>query len=437
MISETTPIEQLIYTGGGVVREGYDHGDFGIWSASLGLDSDVRREIVSKMGRVFDGRDYEPRKRSYMDIKEGAKPVGLFKKHYKESDYEYKTEITEHGIVVIEETAQGRVLPNVVDDDYRLTPEKAPYRIATTILQDGRLMVCRVAGINRLYTHNDGRTGNRFNHALIFPTGTKISDIDVANLDFVIGLEPKYWGDNAQVAPANLPTTTLAEMKKNKQRKVQTSATETVIQESAPNNESLSAEELLTLFKLSLNEPDKQKKLQYKKQFVEQIKKGANLPQIQYLAKKEEITLIKKGVTVANIDSEVSQELAFIDSPYTILFSQVEEYLKYSIKFEQAGLNNNTQEARVMEENMQSYKLLIKSALKDLNLEEVKQACISQKRYLGAVAEAEALYAGKKFDTLSRPYATKTDYKAVRLLENAVTTMLNKGVDFDKQSSIA
>ena len=222
MIKPDDRIEQWIYTGGGTHVAGRDNGNFQVWSASVGLtDREISDEIRKIMSTIANGNtsEYEER-HSYVttdQLREGAKPHGLFKKKYDEDDYVKIKNITRNKITIINETGRGR-LTDIAGRgvDFRMNPEQAPYRIAATKLLDGRLMVGRVGAITRIYSDVDSRDGNIFQHVFVFPKGTELSDIDISKLDFKYGLERKYWGTNAEVAPKNLPTTSLGEMYRRK-----------------------------------------------------------------------------------------------------------------------------------------------------------------------------------------------------------------------------
>ena len=214
MIDKNTKIEQLIYTAGGTHESGKDSGNFGVWSCSDGLkDLYLQRDLINFAQIVREGNkeNYNTKYRNIKQLKSSAKP-NLFGK-YKEKDYEYIRQVVSNKIDIFEQsTEQSLKFACDYDADFRDNPENAPYRIGATTLLDGRLVVCRINWINRIFSDRDTRTGNFFQHFYVFPKGTKIEDIDISKLNFKLGLEKKYWGTNAEVAPETIPTQTYEEI---------------------------------------------------------------------------------------------------------------------------------------------------------------------------------------------------------------------------------
>jgi len=216
MINKTTEIEQLIYTAGGTHQIGKDSGNFGVWSASKGLkDIYIQSDLndFAKIVRNADKNNYNTKYRNEKRLKANAKP-NIFGK-YREKDFEYVREISSNKIEILEESTDQN-LKNACDynSDFRNNPENAPYRIGSTTLLDGRLVICRICWVNKIFSDADTRSGNFFEHFYVFPKGIKLEDIDISKIDFQMTLEKKYWGKNAEVAPSTLPTRTYEEIQK-------------------------------------------------------------------------------------------------------------------------------------------------------------------------------------------------------------------------------
>ena len=216
MLDKNASIEQLIYTAGGTHEAGKDSGNFGVWSASENLsDIYIQNELIrfANIVRDADKENYNTKYVNVRRLKAGAKP-NLFGK-YKEKDYEYVRNVSRNKIEIINQsTEQPLKFACDYNDDFRNNPEKAPYRIGAMQLSDNRLVICRINYINRIYSDRDTRTGNFFEHFYIFPKGTQIEDIDISKIDFKLGLEKKYWGATAEVAPEFLPELTYEEIQK-------------------------------------------------------------------------------------------------------------------------------------------------------------------------------------------------------------------------------
>lgn len=213
MFDNKTEIEQLIYTGGGLHKGQPDSGDFAKWAASKGIDNEM---IISELHRIGqriqkgDEAEYSEFKSTQRRLKQGAKP-GLFGK-YKDKDYETYEFIVRNKTEILEESEKGSLTELSRYEDFRETPEKAPYRVGASYLQDGRLAIVRVSGIGKIYTERNPRSGNYFEHIYVFPKGVKLEDVDISKLVFKKGLERKFWGTDAEVAPETLSATTVEEM---------------------------------------------------------------------------------------------------------------------------------------------------------------------------------------------------------------------------------
>ena len=215
MLDKNAVIEQFIYTAGGTKSNGQDKGGaFDVWAQSKGLSKELVSEAheIMRNCAIGDPKYYEEKiAPPYDRLKSDAKPLGIFErkgdvkqnakdgKYYKSSDFErVEGQVTQKPTTILEESCTGKLAyaSTGKDDDFkngyvdhRNNPENAQYRIVAKELSDGRLLVSRITSVNTVYSTLDMRSGNNFEHALIFPAGTKASDINVAKLNFKIGLE--------------------------------------------------------------------------------------------------------------------------------------------------------------------------------------------------------------------------------------------------------
>lgn len=294
MIDRNAEIQQMIYTAGGRTKLHGNNGSFGVWSKTKGLEGFDVQKVIREITQVLrDGveSNYARQTIKKRVLREGATPSGLFKKTYKDSDYEERTVVLRETITVLQQSKTGAMRGDY--EDYRGTPEKAPFRIGATKLADGRLLVVRIGQINIVYSELDNRSGNYFAHSLLFPAGTEIEDIDLNSLDWQYGLEEKYWKGEGVMAPEFLETTSINKMMANKQRKSATSQPQQKSQGGIDRN--LSEQELFELYKKSTTEKDFAKKRELKKVFEDHIKRGANLIEIRKLAYMELINAQRSG----------------------------------------------------------------------------------------------------------------------------------------------
>ena len=312
MIDRNAEIEQMIYTAGGRTKLHGNNGSFGVWSKTKGLDSFDLQNAISEITNVLKAgveSDYARQTIRKKVLKEGATPSGLFKKSYKDSDYEEQSVVIREAITILQQSKTGALRGDY--EDFRATPEKAPFRIGATKLPDGRLLVVRVGQINRVYSEIDNRTGNFFAHSLLFPQGANIEDINLESLDWQYGLEDKYWKGQGIMAPDYLETTSLNKMSVNLQRK---SATTSSTKESI--NRTLTEQDLLDLYKLSVSERDPIKRKEYKKQFAGYVQGGANLVAVRKLAYVELLNAHKAGkptIDLVEIAGNLEREFCKFD----------------------------------------------------------------------------------------------------------------------------
>ena len=304
MIDKNAEIEQMIYTAGGRTKLYGNNGSFGVWSKTKRLEGFDIQKVISDITNVLKSgveSDYARQTIRKKVLKEGATPSGLFKKSYKDSDYEEQSVVKREAITILQQSKTGAMRGDY--EDYRSTPEKAPFRIGATKLSDGRLLVVRIGQINRVYSEVDNRTGNFFAHSLVFPQGTEIEDINLDSIDWQYGLQDKYWKGEGVMAPEYLETTSINKMMSNLQGQKSASTSQQRVQEN--DKRVLSEEELLNLYKEAQSEKDPAKKRELKKIFDAHINKGANLVEIRKLAYLQLLEAQKSGGDTIDFESIV------------------------------------------------------------------------------------------------------------------------------------
>ena len=304
MIDRNAEIEQMIYTAGGRTKLHGNNGSFGVWSKTKGLESFDLQNAISEITNVLKSgveSDYARQTIRKKVLKEGATPSGLFKKSYKDSDYEEQSVVKREAITILQQSKTGALRGDY--EDFRATPEKAPFRIGATKLSDGRLLVVRIGQINRVYSEVDNRTGNFFAHSLVFPQGTEIEDINLDSIDWQYGLEDKYWKGEGVMAPEYLETTSINKMMSNLHGQKSDSTSQQRVQEN--DKRVLSEEELLNLYKEAQSEKDPAKKRELNKIFDAHINKGANLVEIRKLAYLQLLEAKKSGRDSIDFESIV------------------------------------------------------------------------------------------------------------------------------------
>lgn len=337
MLDNNAEIEQMIYTTGGNGKFMQGPSDFGLWGHTKGIDWESQRvEIQSIFSLIHKGENikrdsktkkvvdssYWPETRRIKELKKDAK-LGLFKKNYKDSDYEYKSVVTRNQLHILEQSKDGS-LTGVDFGDYRENPQEAPHRIVYTKLTDGRLMVTRTSGINKVYSKVnevdgsfDDRNGNYFAHSYIFPVGTEITDIDISKLQWKYGLESKYWKGNEK-APEFLETTTMNKMMGRQQTK--NTAANNTTQNSPQTTKQLSPSMLLDVFKLSMNDNiSSADRRAYKNKFQQAINNGANIYEVRKLAYTQLLSAAKNGEKIINYE-EIVLQLSNISCKFDGLF---------------------------------------------------------------------------------------------------------------------
>jgi len=103
-LNPNAKIEQLMYTAGNSVKS---NGSFSVYAESSGIDENIqsRSEIVRLISELHNLDEYSLGERVDRErkLKEGAKPSGLFKKTYKDSDYEIEERVIRHPVRILRE----------------------------------------------------------------------------------------------------------------------------------------------------------------------------------------------------------------------------------------------------------------------------------------------------------------------------------------------
>jgi len=409
MFDSNSPIEQFIYTAGGSKKEKLNNADFGVYSKSKTIDDTLQSEIQRKLSTIMKGvaSDYAPQYKSQRQLKPGSVPHGIFKKTYRDSDYEYVRILASSEIKIISESKQGRLLE---ENDYRDNPENAPFRIAATTLSDGRLMIVQERAINRIYSTADLRTGNYFAHALLFPKGTKLEDININDLKFRNGLNAHEWGPNGTPAPETLQSTTINELN-NRQKAQQDSSI-------------IDMTQLIDIYKKSqLSNKDLKSRTENKRLFNNKLNQGNNLLKARCLATKLAVNQMKQDIPLTDIQESFMTDIDIHENTQTQLLSNLQELVQIDRALDKAYEDNNTQQISSLESKSKFLSEKIKQSMENFSKEQLSEIVTLQKEYLKLSSELQCLQQGKKFDSLNGIYRMKDDYKAITKLEYAVNRM--------------
>ena len=208
---ENVYVEQFIETTNPLTG-----GAFGIVTATSGFDNETKFQIKND-ARIISSLirgNYDAITISDRVLKPTAKP-NLFGK-FKDKDYELKERMVRSKIEIIDESQIG---PLQLREDYRNTPEKAPFKLAKTKLGDGRTVVLRVSGIGTVYSDLDTRSGNYFCHGIIFPAGVEPTNEQIKQIDFEKGLSPNEWNKENFKFPKLSKTVPIKQSTYNSQKK--------------------------------------------------------------------------------------------------------------------------------------------------------------------------------------------------------------------------
>lgn len=437
MLNSHTPIEQLIYTACGKDAKG----DFGVWSASNKdlKQTSCNKKILDILKVVYDGNivlekdsSGKPIKRTFdkqifnsKELKPGAKPSGLFRKTYKDSDFQIVERVDRDEIHVVQESGSDGLKKQIGYSDFRGKEENAPYRIAWTKLDDGRLLLCRTSAIGSVYSQLDQRMGNLFYHAYIFPAGTEITDIDLSKIEFKKGLDEKYWSKNPEPAPEYLPTPTINDL--------YTKSNQTATQQKSNAKENpnlMNQEELLELFKKSRLSKDAKEKLTCKQEFAKQVKLGANVPALINNLYEQCFEKLKQNQDVTT-EEYLIIELQIMDTPFDALFSNARKFCD----LREQKSTCYTDDLDILNQKIESTKKDIKKLMANIDLDKLIDISYETQRAISNEAKFNSLMqSGKLGSTLTAEQKTRDS--AANLLYRASKTMKQSNLTFDEQKVI-
>lgn len=208
-------IEQYIYT-----TDPFRGGSFGVFAQSEGIQrievsnfNDMISKCYSCQPRAFAA---ETRTFTRTRQVEG----NILKKIFKRTEEYQEEQVVKNPVTIVAESHSGDLRSAVGHDaDFRLTPEKAPFRIIKTKLLDGRTLICRMSAIGRVYSDLDTRQGNVFYHTMIVPAGIELTDQEIANIPFMLGLDKAVIAPNANNPSRQLPKLSMAEITRSPKRK--------------------------------------------------------------------------------------------------------------------------------------------------------------------------------------------------------------------------
>ena len=407
MLNNDAKIEQLIYTAGGrSIGKSQGSADFDIWSLSDGLKNDQFLITINECTAdlTFDNKyKFGEISTTIQVLKPGAKPSGLFRKTYKNSDYENQIKSHRSAITILKQSKEGKLRIDY-DDDFRANPKDAPYRIGAVTLGDGRLVITRTAGINRVYSEKDTRTGNYFAHSLIFPKGTTIDDSDLNDLDWKYGLEENYWkGPFCDEAPA-LETTSINQMRANlKNKKTQTTykqsnnqaytptqATHNTTKQANPTN-TTREKELLDLYTKMYTEQDFKKRLELKKQFTSEIKDSKTLIDVKKLAFVKLTAMKNMGKATGEYEYMAQHFLEYEKSTYDSIFESYCEASDTATKITNQMADADAQDIPNLRKKQEECRRRVSNLLDRPDIQSVKAYAQAQKEMYDAVQEWEKI----------------------------------------------
>lgn len=469
MLDSNANIEQFIYTACGKDAKG----DFGIWSASNQelKQTSYNREILNILSIIRDGnvvlekdsfgkpirQTFDKQISTSRELKPDAKPSGLFRKTYKDNDYEVVERVIRDEIHVVQESGSDGLKKQIGNSDFRENEEKAPYRTAWTKLDDGRLLLCRTSAIGRVYSQSDLRMGNVFYHAYIFPTGTEITDINLSKVEFWKGLDKKYWTENPEPAPNFLPTLKAKDLyhkqsfsqakdtsKQTKnvteQQKTTTKQTKnTSEQVKLPQNKqkiesqhtsSTSNNELLELFKKSRLSKDAKEKLTCKQEFAKQVKLGANIPALINNLYEQCFEKLKQNQDITT-EEYLIIELQIMNTPFDALFSNARKFCD----LREQKSTCYTDDLDILNQKIESTKKDIKKLMTNIDLDKLIDISYETQREISNEAKFNSLMqSGKLGSTLTAEQKTRDS--AANLLYRVSKTMKQSNLTFDEQKII-
>ena len=400
MLDTKTRIEQLIYTACGRKDDG---GAFGFWSKSFAADHQLEREIQRMMHIILNGNeeDYLEVYRSERVLKKDAKPSGLFKKSYKDSDYDQVEVLVRPTITIIAQSNTGRL---GCREDYRERLDEAPYRTGVTTLQDGRVMVCNITGVGRVYSDSDQRMGNFFSHILLFPKGTKTQDIPFSQIKFLKGLERKWYGQGKLDAPELLEGTSL----------------EKLISDSQTKSKEQVELNPLELLNESINNPNVKVRTESRIKFRHLVNKGLNTSELLLQLKEEQLDLLQNGTPYKELDDTLLTELIEMDSPFKRLLEKAKEVVTLKNKINELEDAQNYDLADAYQKELDNKKQQLNQEVSQMNLDELEKSCHSYREYLITCYKFDKIKNGENLNLISGPYMKTVDYQGINQIEMAI-----------------
>lgn len=441
MLNSHTPIEQFIYTACGKNARG----DFSIWSASNKdlKQTSYNKKILDILKVVYDGnivlekdsfgkpikRTFDKQIFSSKELKPNAKPSGLFRKTYKDSDFQIVERVDRDEIHVVQESGSDGLKKQIGYSDFRGKEENSPYRIAWTKLDDGRLLLCRTSAIGSVYSQLDQRMGNLFYHAYIFPAGTEITDIDLSKIEFKKGLDEKYWSKNPEPAPEYLPAPTINDLY------TKTNQTATQQKSNAKENPNLmNQEELIELFKKSILSKDQKEKSCAMREFAKQKNLGINVSSLLNTLYEKNIKKLENHQKVTDEDELILTSLELLDTPFSTLFYEAEKYYNLKIKYNMAEYDDVNR----INQELSSTKQHIKDIMSKVDLDKLVKEADARKNCIVNSVKFDLLLKGKTINNkgMCLPENEERRYSSADMIYRTAQAMKKSNLTFDEQKII-
>ena len=432
-------IEQYIYT-----TDPFRNGSFGIFAQSEGLSKveiSAMNEIVSHCYSCMPGA-FDVESRTF----EETRPVqggSVFSRLFKKTETIRVQKVIKNQVDIVAESHSGNLRSTLSNNaDFRANPEKAPFRIIRTKLTDGRTLVCRMAAIGRVYSELDTRQGNLFFHAMVVPAGIELTDKEIANIPFKLGLDKKLLAPNATNPSRVMPLLSMAEITKAPQRqtaqqtKAKAPATQaSLLAEFANLTEDKKVEFVIELGLASMRYGkyeglDGKTRMEYRAALNKIVHQQ---PELTALAK---VAIIKNQQEIYDIApfkldalGDVVFHLDSIETSYTTLLSLTAQYIRTSKEIDKL----NTQEAWTEKDE---------AILKLKEAELAKQEEAVQKHfatsdpqkvltYVSAEMEYEKIHA-KVCGTRPEALYADTYYQAARSISRMATKVVTKNIPVEK-----
>ncbi len=432
-------IEQYTYT-----TDPFRNGSFGVFAQSEGLsrvEISALNEIISHCYSCMPGA-FDAETRTFEETKP-SESRSVFSRLFKKTETVRVEKVVKNPVDIVAESHSGNLRSAISSDaDFRANPEKAPFRIIRTKLTDGRTLVCRMAAIGRVYSDLDTRQGNIFYHAMVVPAGIELTDKEIANIPFNLGLDKKLLTPNATNPSRVMPLLSMAEITRAPQRQAsqQTKAKLPVSQASLLAEFANLPEDKKVDFVIELGLAsmrygkyeglDGKTRMEYRSALNKIVH---TQPELTALAK---LAIIKNQQQIYDIApfkldalGDVIFHLDSIETSYTTLISLTAQYIKTSKEIDKL----NTQETWTEQDEV---------ILKHKEAELARQEEAVQKHfatldpqkvltYVNAEMEYEKIH-GKICG--SRPEAVYADtyYQAARSISRMATKVITKNIPVEK-----